>query len=254
MLSVPTVFFRPKGREDESDAAREKFFVPESDHLTLLHVYQQWKSNGYRSDWCTEHFLHYKAMRKVREVRSQLLDIMKQMKMQNLSCGTNWDVVRKAICSAYFHNSGRFKTIGEYNNLRTGMPCFLHPTSALYGLGYTPDYIVYHELIMTTKEYMQCVTAVEAHWLAELGPMFFSVKTESNRQEILRREKEEKKRMNEEYEAVQKELAAKRALEELAPRTPGKIADVGTPSRTPRTPAISKEQSTPRRTPGRMGL
>lgn len=35
---------------------------------------------------------------------------------------------------------------------------------------------VYHELIMTTKEYMQCVTAVDAVWLAEQGPMFYSVK------------------------------------------------------------------------------
>jgi len=33
MLSAPGVFFRPKDREEESDAAREKFFVPESDHL-----------------------------------------------------------------------------------------------------------------------------------------------------------------------------------------------------------------------------
>ncbi|KAK4423860.1 Pre-splicing factor ATP-dependent RNA helicase DEAH7 [Sesamum alatum] len=38
MLSVPPVFFRPKDRIEESDAAREKFFVPESDHLTLLNV------------------------------------------------------------------------------------------------------------------------------------------------------------------------------------------------------------------------
>ena len=39
MLSVPAIFFRPKDREQESDAAREKFFVSESDHLTLLHVF-----------------------------------------------------------------------------------------------------------------------------------------------------------------------------------------------------------------------
>ena len=26
---------------------------------------------------------------------------------------------------------------------------------------------------MTSKEYMQCVTAVDAEWLAELGPMFY---------------------------------------------------------------------------------
>ena len=56
------------------------------------------------------------------------------------------------------------------------MPCYLHPSSALYGLGYTPDYIIYHELVFTVKEYMQCVTAVNPEWLAELGPVFFSVK------------------------------------------------------------------------------
>lgn len=46
-------------------------------------------------------------------------------------------------------------------------------------MGMTPDYIVYHELIMTVKEYMQCVTVVDGQWLAELGPMFFSLKDSS---------------------------------------------------------------------------
>ena len=61
MLSVPSVFFRPPERAEESDSAREKFFVPESDHLTLLHIYQQWKNNGYRGDWCSDHFLQAKG-------------------------------------------------------------------------------------------------------------------------------------------------------------------------------------------------
>jgi hypothetical protein len=83
---------------------------------------------------------------------------------------------RKCICSAYFHQAARVKGIGEYINCRTGMKCNLHPTSALFGAGFTPDYVVYHELIMTSKEYMQCVTSVDPFWLAELGPMFFSVR------------------------------------------------------------------------------
>ena len=33
------------------------------------------------------------------------------------------------------------------------MPCHLHPSSALYGLGYTPDYIVYHELVMVSTKH-----------------------------------------------------------------------------------------------------
>ncbi|GAM27915.1 hypothetical protein SAMD00019534_110910 [Acytostelium subglobosum LB1] len=189
MLSIPTVFFRPKGAEEESDAAREKFFVPESDHLTLLHVYQQWKINNYSAQWCNEHFIHVKAMRKVREVRGQLMEIMETQKLPVESCGTDWDVVRKAICSSYFHHSAKIKGIGEYVNMRTGMPCFLHPTSALYGLGYAPDYIVYHELVMTTKEYMQIVTAVDPKWLAELGPMFFTIK-ESFKQRAARKKRQ----------------------------------------------------------------
>ena len=101
---------------------------------------------------------------------------MKMMKMQHLSSGHDWDVVRKCICSAYFHNAAKIKGIGEYVNLRTGIPCILHPSSAIYGCGETPDNVVYHELVMTSKEYMQCVTVVDPRWLAELGPMFFAVR------------------------------------------------------------------------------
>jgi hypothetical protein len=42
--------------------------VPESDHLTLLHVYQQWKNNGYRGDWCARHYLQGKGLKKAKEV------------------------------------------------------------------------------------------------------------------------------------------------------------------------------------------
>ncbi|PIA54035.1 hypothetical protein AQUCO_00900542v1 [Aquilegia coerulea] len=209
MLSVPSVFFRPKDRAEESDAAREKFFVPESDHLTLLNVYQQWKANQYRGDWCNDHFLHVKGLRKAREVRSQLLDILKTLKIPLTTCGeTDWDVVRMAICSAYFHNSARLKGIGEYVNCRNGMPCHLHPSSALFGLGYTPDFVVYHELILTSKEYMQCATAVEPQWLAELGPMFFSVKdSDTSMLEHKKKQKDEKTAMEEEMENLRKEQA-----------------------------------------------
>jgi hypothetical protein len=37
-------------------------------------------------------------------VRSQLVDIMKTLKMPLVSCGSNWDVVRKSITAAYAHS------------------------------------------------------------------------------------------------------------------------------------------------------
>ena len=176
MLSVPSVFYRPKERQEESDAAREKFFVPESDHLTLLHVYTQWKVNGYSDGWCIRHFLHPKALRRGKEIRDQIQDIMEKQKMPLISCGTDWDVIRKCICSGYYHQAAKVKGIGEYINLRTSVTIQLHPTSALYGLGYLPDYVVYHELILTSKEYMSCVTSVDPHWLADMGAVFYSIK------------------------------------------------------------------------------
>lgn len=167
MLSVPSVFYRPKERMEEADAAREKFNVPESDHLTLLNVFNQWKSHGYvealgvdltadkphryRDDWAIRHFLHPKLLRKAREVRSQLEDIMKFQKMELISAGTDFDILRsvfifvlkftfnprnrKAIAAGYFHQAAKAKGIGEFVNIRSGLPTHLHPTSALYGLG-----------------------------------------------------------------------------------------------------------------------
>ncbi|KAK4876670.1 hypothetical protein RN001_009176 [Aquatica leii] len=243
MLSVPSIFYRPKGREEEADSVREKFQVPESDHLTYLHVYNQWKQNNYSSHWCNEHFIHVKAMRKVREVRQQLKDIVIQQKLQIESCGTNWDIVRKCICSAYFHQAARLKGIGEYVNLRTGMPCHLHATSALFGLGNTPDYVVYHELVMTAREYMQCVTSVDGHWLAELGPMFFSVK------ETGKSGRAKKKQAAEHLQEMENQMHL--AQEEMRARK--EAADK-------RDAALNKGQeivsagTTPRRTPSRLGL
>jgi pre-mRNA-splicing factor ATP-dependent RNA helicase DHX38/PRP16 len=68
-----------------------------------------------------KHFLHPKLMRKAREVRGQLEDIMKQQKMELLSVGTDWDIVRKCITAGYFHQAARVKGIGEYMNIRTGV-------------------------------------------------------------------------------------------------------------------------------------
>jgi len=65
-------------------------------------------------------------------------------------------------CSVYLQG------LGEYVNLRTGMPCHLHPTSALFGMGYTPDYIVYHELVMTAKVKEADCTCTGTYFIYEM--------------------------------------------------------------------------------------
>lgn len=175
MLSGPNVFYRPEGREEESDRERERFYIHDSDHLTLLNVYKQWLKNHESSNWCSKRFINYRLLVKVRDVVDQLKHIMKTHKYRVSSCDDE-NVIRKCICKSYFHQAAMLKNLKEYQNLRTGMPCHLHPTSALFNAGSLPKYIIYHELVMTTKEYMHCATAVQAEWLADLGPMFYSLR------------------------------------------------------------------------------
>lgn len=47
----------------------------------------------------------------VREVRSQLKDIMVQQRMNLISCGSDWDIIRKCICAAYFHQAAKLKVL-----------------------------------------------------------------------------------------------------------------------------------------------
>lgn len=57
-------------------------------------------------------------------------------------------MVRKAICSSYFYNSARLKGVGEYMNMLTAIPCNLHPSSALFGLGYVSEWRLLTPLVV----------------------------------------------------------------------------------------------------------
>jgi ATP-dependent RNA helicase DHX8/PRP22 len=50
-------------------------------------------------------------------------------------------------------------------------PVFIHPSSALFNKN--PEWVLYHELVLTTKEYMRNVIAIDAKWLVELAPNFY---------------------------------------------------------------------------------
>jgi pre-mRNA-splicing factor ATP-dependent RNA helicase DHX38/PRP16 len=175
MLSGPSVFYRPEGREEDSDRERERFYIHDSDHLTLLNVYKQWQQNRESPSWCSSRFINYRLMVKVKDVVDQLKHIMRTSKLP-MSSSNDEELIRRCICKSYFHQAAELKNLKEYQNLRTRMTCHLHPTSALYNAGSLPKHIIYHELVMTTKEYMHCATAVQAEWLDELGPMFYSLR------------------------------------------------------------------------------
>jgi len=171
MLSVQNVFYRPKDKQTQADQRKAKFHQPEGDHLTILTVYEAWKAAKFSNPWCYENFIQARSMRRAQDVRKQLLQLMDRYKLDVMSCGKNYNKVRKALVSGFFVHAARKDPQEGYKTIVEGTPVYIHPASALFHRD--PPWVIYHELVQTTKEYMREVTAIEANWLVEFAPKFF---------------------------------------------------------------------------------
>ncbi|KAL6719128.1 DEAH-box ATP-dependent RNA helicase prp22 [Lecanora helva] len=173
MLSVQTVFYRPKEKQQQADQKKAKFHDPHGDHLTLLNVYNGWKNSKFSTPWCFENFVQARSLKRAQDVRQQLVSIMERYKHQVISCGRNTMKVRQALCSGFFRNAARKDPQEGYKTLIEGTPVYLHPSSALFGK--PAEHVIFHTLVLTTKEYMQSTTAIEPKWLVDAAPTFFKV-------------------------------------------------------------------------------
>ncbi|KAF9015716.1 P-loop containing nucleoside triphosphate hydrolase protein [Cyathus striatus] len=187
MLSVQSVFYRPKEKQGQADSKKAKFHQPEGDHLTLLTVYNGWKAANFSNPWCYENFIQARSMKRAQDVRKQLLGIMDRYKHDILSAGRDFNRVRKAICSGFFRNAAKKDPQEGYKTLVEGTPVYIHPSSALFNRA--PEWLVYHELVLTTREYCHNVTAIEPKWLVEVAPQFFQV---ADANKISKRKRQEK--------------------------------------------------------------
>jgi len=187
MLSVQNVFYRPKEKQAQADQKKAKFHQVEGDHLTLLAVYEAWKANNFSNPWCYENFIQARSMRRAQDIRKQLLAIMDRYKMEVTSAGKNYSAVRKAIVSGFFAHAARKDPQEGYKTLTEGQPVYIHPSSALFQKN--PEWVIYHELVLTTKEYMREVLMIEPKWLVEFAPKFYRV---SDPTKLSKRKRQEK--------------------------------------------------------------
>ena len=173
MLSVQTIFYRPKEKQQQADQKKSKFHDPHGDHLTLLNVYNGWARSNFSNPWCHENFIQARQMKRAADVRKQLVDIMKRYRHAVISCGRTTMKVRQALCSGFFRNSARKDPQEGFKTLIEGTPVYMHPSSALFGK--QSEHVIFHTLVLTTKEYMHCTTSIEPKWLVEAAPTFFKV-------------------------------------------------------------------------------
>ncbi|XP_053991865.1 uncharacterized protein LOC128883485 [Hylaeus volcanicus] len=192
MLSVGnSIFYRPKDKQLHADNARRNFFRPGGDQLTLLNVYEQWEECDYSMAWCYENYIQFKSMRRARDVREQILEMLDRIEVKLSSNGGDSEAIRKAITAGFFTQSARLHHDGNYTTLKFPHTVSVHPQSSLFVESKTEDresysyqqrknesivrplLVIYAELVLTTKEYMRNLIEVYPEWLASAAPHFF---------------------------------------------------------------------------------
>ncbi|RVE54979.1 hypothetical protein evm_000346 [Chilo suppressalis] len=92
-------------------------------------------------------------------------------KLDVVSAGKNTVRIQKTICSGFFRNAAKKDPQEGYRTLVDSQVVYIHPSSALFNR--QPEWVIYHELVQTTKEYMREVTTIDPKWLVEFAPAFF---------------------------------------------------------------------------------
>ncbi|KAF9186489.1 hypothetical protein BGZ50_002421 [Haplosporangium sp. Z 11] len=178
MLSVQNaVFYRPKDKKLHADKARQNLTKPGGDHLTLLNIWDQWVESNYSIQWCFENFLQHRSMSKARDIRDQIVGLMERTEVAMVSNPNPADTapIRKAITSGFFYNAAKLTKSGDsYRTVKSNQTVLIHPSSSLYQVN--PRWVVYFELVLTSKEFMRVVMEIESSWLTEVAPHYYKDK------------------------------------------------------------------------------
>ncbi|XP_034925449.1 pre-mRNA-splicing factor ATP-dependent RNA helicase DEAH1 isoform X1 [Populus alba] len=176
MLSVGnSIFYRPKDKQVHADNARMNFHTGNvGDHIALLKVYNSWKETNYSTQWCYENYIQVRSMKRARDVRDQLEGLLERVEIELSSSPNDLDAIKKSITSGFFPHSARLQKNGSYKTVKHSQTVHIHPSSGLSQV--LPRWAVYHELVLTTKEYMRQVTELKPDWLVEIAPHYYQMK------------------------------------------------------------------------------
>ncbi|KAM7464724.1 hypothetical protein LguiA_032845 [Lonicera macranthoides] len=182
MLSAETTLLPGRSKSTEKKRKHSSLDLPDGsgwgDHIQLLQIYEHWDQTDYSINWCKDNNLQVRGMIFVKDVRKQLSQIMQKVakgsvdiRINNRSKDSLLDYMnlRKALCVGYanqlaermIHHNG-YRTLGFKPQVVQ-----VHPSSVLKTdeEGHYPNYVVYHELIVTSRPFMRNVCEVEMPWV-----------------------------------------------------------------------------------------
>jgi len=176
MLSVPQCFVRPTEVKKAADEAKMRFAHIDGDHLTLLNVYHAFKQNHEEPQWCYDNFVNYRSLKNADNVRSQLQRIMDRFSLRKSStdfASREYYVnIRKALVSGFFMQVAHLERTGHYLTVKDNQVVQLHPSTCL---DHKPEWVLYNEFVLTTKNYIRTVTDIKPDWLVKIAPMYYDL-------------------------------------------------------------------------------
>ncbi|KAJ8094490.1 DEAH-box ATP-dependent RNA helicase prp43 [Marasmius tenuissimus] len=176
MLSVPNIWVRPNNARREADEAKALLTVPESDHLTLLNVYNQYMQNKHDKNWAWQNYVSGRALMQAENVRNQLQRTMERFEIELVSMTDQKKLflnVRKALVIGFFmqvaHKEGEK---GNYLTVKDNQVVALHPSC---GLDSQPEWVMFNEFVLTKRPYIRTNTDIRVDWLLELAPNYYDL-------------------------------------------------------------------------------
>ena len=171
LLSVDSLTYTPHSKRDHAIAVRKKFISSEGDQMTLLNIYRAYKAVNGNKEWCYQHFINSQTVKRVLDIRKQLRDICLRLDIPLNSCGKDTVNIRRCLAMGLFMNAAELQLDGTYQTVTHRQPVAVHPASALFSS--KAQYLVYNELVHTSKCYMRDVCVVDPSWLREAAPNYF---------------------------------------------------------------------------------
>ena len=117
-------------------------------------------------------------MQSADNVRKQLTGIMTKLQLPLVSTdprGTgNYDyrAVRMALTAGMFMQVAFKQKEGSYLTVKDNQKVFIHPSSVINS---KPDWLLFEEFALTTKNYIRTVTVTCVDWLVEMAPHYFDL-------------------------------------------------------------------------------
>ncbi|KAM8960068.1 putative ATP-dependent RNA helicase DHX37 [Pelodytes ibericus] len=158
------------------------------DLMVMLGAVGACEYSGLTPQFCEHNGLRYKAMMEVRRLRGQLTTTVNSLCSDihlfldpKMSPPTESQVtyLRQIVMSGLGDHIARRISSEELldekwrNAYKTPLledPVFIHPSSTMFRQ--LPEFVVYQEIVETTKMYMKGVSSIEAEWIPALLPQY----------------------------------------------------------------------------------